>query len=62
MMKFVCITYIADGQHASTTTYYPTAEKAKEAAEKWRAVGTKANAYRVVVNREVGEIYYYPLD
>lgn len=59
---FVCITYIADGQHASTTTHYPTAEKAMAKAEAWRAVGTKANAYRVEINTELCEMYHYPLD
>ena len=60
--SYVCITYIADGQTASSTIHYPTAEKAIAKAEQWRAVGTKANAYKVVVDTDLLEIYHYPLD
>ena len=60
--SYVCITYIADGQTASTTTHYPTAEKAIAKAEAWREFGTKANAYKVVVDTDLCEMYHYPLD
>jgi hypothetical protein len=60
--SYVCNTYIADGQTISGTTHYPTAEKAIARAEQWRAVGTKANAYKVVVDTDLCEMYHYPLD
>ncbi len=60
--SYVCITYIADGKTISAVETCDTANEAIERAEKWRAIRTKANAYRVVVDYETLEIYHYPLD
>lgn len=59
---FICVVFLADGKHISQKEFYDTAFKAIERAEKWRAVGHIARAYRQVVNLASLEVRYFPLD
>ena len=60
--SYVCNTYIADGKTISAVETCDTANEAIKRAEKWRAIRTKANAYKVVVDTDLCEVYHYPLD
>lgn len=60
--QFTCVVFLADGKHISQTEVCDTASEAMERAAKWRAVGHKATAYKVVIDYWVGEMRMYPLD
>lgn len=54
-------TYISDGKTISSIETCDTANEAIARAEKWRAVRTKATAYRVEINLDSYELNRIPL-
>lgn len=58
---FICAVFLADGKHVSQAEPCDTAAEAMERAEKWRAVGHVAQAYREVIDLSTFEIHYFPL-
>lgn len=59
---YECVVYLADGKHVSQHERCESAAEAKERAGKWRALGHKARAFRVVVDLQKMEMYHRPLD
>ena len=55
-------TYIADGKTISSIETCDTANEAIARAEKWRAVRSKATAYKVVINLTTYDIDRIPLN
>ena len=55
-------TYIADGKTISSIETCDTANEAIARAEKWRAVRTKATAFRVVMNLTTYHLDRIPLN
>ena len=55
-------TYIADGKTISSVETCNTANEAIARAEKWRAVRSKATAYKVVINLTTYDIDRIPLN
>jgi hypothetical protein len=62
MTTYICNTYIADGKTVSSVVHFSTAKAAKERAEEWRRVGTKAKAFKVDINPDTYEMNIRPLD
>lgn len=62
VVKYECWTYLADGRTVSAQERCASATEARARAKEWQDFGMKANAYKVVVNLDVMEIYHVPLE
>ena len=60
--QFTCIVYLADGKHISQIENCDTASEAIERAAKWRALGHKAQAYRMEYHLDPFEVCRFSLD
>lgn len=61
-IRYQCTVYLADGKRISQNEVCATPAIAMDRAKRWRAVGHKATAYKVVIDYWVGEMRMYPLD
>ena len=61
LTNYFCFTYTAD-DCVSANEQCDNAETAIARANAWRAIGTKATAYRMVLDCETLEVYHYPLN
>lgn len=61
IIKYECWTYLADGLRVSTQEQCENATEARARAKAWQNIGTKAQAYKVVVNLDALEVYHLPL-
>lgn len=61
-IRYQCTVYLADGKHISQNEVCATPAIAMDRAKKWRAVGHKATAYKVVLDYLAGEMRMYPLN
>ena len=60
--QFLCVVFLADGEHISQNEICDSASEAMERAAKWRALGHKAQAYLQAVDTDNCEIYHFPLN
>ena len=60
-VRYECWTYISDGRTVSAQEQCESAAEARARAKAWHDFGAKAQAYKVVVNLDVLEIYFIPL-
>lgn len=61
-IRYQCTVYLADGKHISQNEVCATPDLARDRAKRWRAVGHKATAYKVVLDYWAGKMRMYPLD
>lgn len=60
-VRYECWTYISDGRTVSAQEQFESAAEARARAKAWQDFGSKAQAYKVVVNLDAMEIYFIPL-
>ena len=59
--RYECWTYLADGRTVSAQETCSSATEARNRAKEWQDFGTKATAYKVVVDLDSMEIIHAPL-
>ena len=60
--QFICVVFLADGNHISQNEICDSASEAMDRAAKWRDLGHKAQAYLEAYDLDTLEMYHFPLN